>query len=43
MNKFEFNENSTNNSFSKNSFVYDFLSSLRQKINAPIKKKKTGR
>ena len=42
MNKFEFNENSTNNSFSKNSFVYDFLSSLRQKINAPIKKKKTG-
>jgi len=40
LNKYKFNEDKTEVTYSKKSFVYDFLSSIRQKIDAPIKKKK---
>ena len=36
MNKVKFSESSTELSYSKRSFVYDFLSSMRQKINDPL-------
>ena len=36
MNKINFSESSTERSYSKRSFVYDFLSSMRQKINDPL-------
>ena len=39
MNKLTFAENSTDPKYRKRSFVYDFLSSMRQKINEPMKKK----
>ena len=32
----------TEGKFSKNSFIYDFLSSMRQKINEPMRKKKNN-
>ena len=35
-----FAENNTDNVFTKKSFVYDFLSSMRQKINDPLGKRK---
>jgi len=37
---YKFSEEKTEVNYSKKSFVYDFLSSLRQKIDAPIKKNK---
>ena len=40
MNKIKFAENTTEVSYNKNSFVYDFLSSMRQKINDPLGKNK---
>ena len=40
MNKINFSESSTERSYSKRSFVYDFLSSMRQKINDPLGKRK---
>ena len=40
MNEYSFNEGKTETSYSKNSFVYDFISSLRQKINAPARKRR---
>ena len=40
MNKIKFSKDTTQMSYSKNSFVYDFLYSLRQKINDPLGKKK---
>ena len=40
MNEYSFNEEKTETSYSKNSFVYDFISSLRQKINSPARKRK---
>ena len=40
MNKLEFSGKSTEIKYSKNSFVYDFLTSLRQKINDPLGEKK---
>ncbi len=42
MNKYEFIEDETVEAHSKKSFVYDFLSSMRQKINDPlgVRKKK---
>ena len=43
LNNYKFNEDKTEITYSKKSFVYDFLSSLRQKIDAPIKKKKNKR
>ena len=36
MNELKFVENETNVSYSKRSFVYDFLSSMRQKVNDPL-------
>jgi len=39
MNKIKFAENTTEISYSKKSFVYDFLSSMRQKINDPLGKR----
>ena len=38
MNEYEFNEGKTEVSYNKKSFVYDFISSLRQKINSPTRK-----
>ena len=40
MNKLTFTEKSTKKTYSKKSFVYDFLSSMRQKINDPLGKRK---
>jgi len=40
MKKINFSEDKTIKSYSKNSFVYEFLYSLRQKINDPLGKKK---
>ena len=40
MNKLTFAENSTDPKYRKRSFVYDFLSSMRQKINDPLGKRK---
>ena len=40
MNEQEFSELSTEAKYSKRSFVYDFLSSMRQKINDPLGKRK---
>ena len=39
MNDIEFVSTSTTSAYKKRSFVYDFLSSMRQKINEPMKKK----
>ena len=36
MNDIKFSESSTEKTYSKRSFVYDFLSSMRQKINDPL-------
>ena len=36
MNKIEIVEASTESGFKKNSFIYDFMSSMRQKINDPL-------
>ena len=40
MNKLEFSEDKTTVQYTKNSFVYDFLSSIRQKVNDPLGKRK---
>ena len=40
MNRIKYSENTTNNIYTKNTFVYDFLSSMRQKINDPLGKRK---
>ena len=40
MTDIEFVESSTDSVYKKRSFVYDFLSSMRQKINDPMRKKK---
>ena len=40
MNEIKFTEDTTQMSYSKNSFIYDFLYSLRQKINDPLGKRK---
>ena len=42
MNKYKFSENTTQNSYQKNSYIYGVLTSLREKINAPAKRKKTS-
>ena len=39
MNDIEINVNSTDPVYRKRSFVYDFLSSMRQKINDPLGKR----
>ena len=40
MKKIDFYKRNTQTKFSKNSFVYSFLSSMRQKINDPLGKRK---
>ena len=40
MNNIKFSEDTTQMSYSKNSFMYDFFYSVRQKINDPLGKKK---
>ena len=40
MNEFKFSEETTTSTHSKRSFVYDFLSSVRQKMNDPLGKRK---
>ena len=39
MNTLKISENKTGQNFKKNSFVYDFMSSLRQKVNDPLGKR----
>ena len=41
MNELKFSKNITDVDYTKNSFVYDFLSSMRQKLNDPLGKKST--
>ncbi len=36
MNEIEISKDSTSQSYAKNSFIYEFLSSMRQKINDPL-------
>ena len=43
MNKYKFSENTTQNSYQKNSYIYGVLTSLREKINAPAKRKKVSK
>ena len=43
MNKYKFSENTTQNSYKKNSYIYGVLTSLREKINAPAKRKKVSK
>ena len=40
MNEISFDKDTTTQKYTKRSFVYDFLSSLRQKINDPLGKRK---
>ena len=40
MQKLKFSEQTTENQYKKNTFVYDFLSSMRQKNNDPLGKRK---
>ena len=40
MNKLKFSSLKTKSKYSKRSFIYDFLSSMRQKINDPLGKRK---
>ena len=39
MNDIKFSKEITSSGYSKNSFVYSFLTSLREKINSPVKKR----
>ena len=43
MKKIKFTDDKTENSYAKKSFVYDFLSSMRQKINDPLGVRKKER
>ena len=40
MNDLDFSKNETTDPYSKRSFVYDFLSSMKQKLNDPLGKRK---
>ena len=40
MNELKFSEQTTKGQYRKNTFLYDFLSSMRQKINDPLGKRK---
>lgn len=40
MNEIKFSEDTTQMNYSKNSFIYEFLYSVRQKINDPLGKRK---
>ena len=39
MNELEISKNATGKNFKKNSFIYEFMSSLRQKVNDPLGKR----
>ena len=43
MEKLKFSKDITQISYNKRSFVYDFLSSMRQKVNDPLGKRKKGK
>ena len=43
MNKIKFDKDNTEISYGKRSFIYDFLSSMRQKINDPLGVRKKRR
>ena len=40
MKELDFSESTTKNVYSKNSFVYEFLSSMRQRLNDPLGQRK---
>ena len=42
MNKYKFSEDVTDNTYQKDSYIYGVLTSLREKINAPSKRKKVS-
>ena len=42
MNKYKFSKNTTQNTYEKNSYIHGVLTSLREKINAPTKRKKVS-
>ena len=42
MNKYKFSENTTEHEYEKNSYINGVLTSLREKINAPTKRKKVS-
>ena len=42
MNKYKFTKSSTKTSYQKNSYLYGVMTSLREKINAPTKRKKVS-
>tara|TARA_B100001175_G_scaffold66936_1_gene54929 strand:+ start:460 stop:921 length:462 start_codon:yes stop_codon:yes gene_type:complete len=42
MNKYKFSKSSTEKNYEKNSYIYGVLTSLREKINAPAKRKKVS-
>ena len=42
MNKYKFSKNTTETGYEKNSYIYSVLTSLREKINAPAKRKKVS-
>ncbi len=43
MNKYKFSKNTTENTYKKDSYIYGVLTSLREKINAPAKRKKVSK
>ena len=43
MKKIKFSDKTTKIAYSKNSFVYDFLSSMRQKVNDPLGKRRKNK
>ena len=42
MNNYKFSKNTTEKNYEKNSYIYGVLTSLREKINAPAKRKKVS-
>tara|TARA_B100001175_G_C19246230_1_gene512443 strand:- start:163 stop:624 length:462 start_codon:yes stop_codon:yes gene_type:complete len=42
MNKYKFSKNTTEDTYNKNSYIYGVLTSFREKINAPAKRKKVS-
>jgi len=42
MNKYKFSKNTTEKNYEKDSYIYGVLTSLREKINAPSKRKKAS-
>ena len=42
MNELDFNKKSTKITYDKKGFIYDFLASMRQKIDSPAKKKQSN-